>query len=517
METDQVILNPEYPDMYVLVGFDAPDSVRPRLQKRQKFSQEKNAIINEEVEKLLDTGMVREVIYPEWLANWIPKHEAPFQDLKLYLSSPPLLAKPEKGEPLSVYLAVTDIAVSAVLVKEHEGQQHPVYYVSENLLYAEMSPNLESDLAKEVNQLENKILDQEWTLFIDGASNARGTGLGLVLKSSQGDMIVQAVSCEFKATKTKAEYETLIVRLKIKGTYIEKDAKMISYLEYAKTLTAKFPSFDIVQIPRDLNTQADGLASLGSNFTPATFDKIPIVHILEPAISKPKQVTEKEVISTNIICRYGVPSEIVCDNGTPFVAKKTKDFCDEWNINLLTSTPGYPKSNGQAESSNKVVISCLKKKLKRRRSRWAEELPFVLWADRTTPKASTGQTPYSLVYGCEAVIPAEVQVPTSRYILNNVEANSSLMQDNLIVTEELKDAAKIRITSYQQAVARTYNKNVKIRVFREGDLVIRKVFPNKKERSAGKLAPTWEGPYLIDSIIGHGAYRTLEGEMIPRS
>ncbi|XP_074305130.1 uncharacterized protein LOC141640138 [Silene latifolia] len=130
-------------------------------------------------------------------------------------------------------------------------------------------------------------------------------------------------------------------------------------------------------------------------------------------------------------------------------------FCAEWNINLVTSTPGYPKANGQAESSNKIVINCLKKKLKRKRGRWAEELPLMLWADRTTPKTSTGQTPYSLVYGCEAVIPAEICVPTSRYSLNSIETNDSLLQDSLVLTEELRDAAKIRIASYQQAVARS--------------------------------------------------------------
>ncbi|XP_074288447.1 uncharacterized protein LOC141613603 [Silene latifolia] len=90
-----------------------------------------------------------------------------------------------------------------------------------------------------------------------------------------------------------------------------------------------------------------------------------------------RQVTEKEVISfirTNIICRYEVLSEIVCDNVTQFVGKRTKAFCEEWNINLVTSTHGYPKANGQAESNNKVVISCLKIKLESRRGRWAEEL-----------------------------------------------------------------------------------------------------------------------------------------------
>ncbi|XP_074289051.1 uncharacterized protein LOC141614193 [Silene latifolia] len=123
-------------------------------------------------------------------------------------------------------------------------------------------------------------------------------------------------------------------------------------------------------------------------------------------------------------------------------------FCTKWNINLVTSTLRYPKANGQAESSNKVVISCLKKKLKRRKGRWAEELPLVLWADRTTPKTSIGQTPYSLVYGCEVVMPAEIHVLTSRCSLNTVEENEPLMQDNVILADELRDAAKIKNAYY---------------------------------------------------------------------
>ncbi|XP_074291505.1 uncharacterized protein LOC141618303 [Silene latifolia] len=149
-----------------------------------------------------------------------------------------------------------------------------------------------------------------------------------------------------------------------------------------------------------------------------------------------------------------------------------------------------PKANGQAESSNKVIISCLKKKLKRRKGRWAEELPLVLWADRTTPKTATGQTPYSLVYGCEVVIPTEIDIPSARCSLNTVAENTPLMEDSLDLTEELRDPANIRLATYQQTVAKSYNKSVKARVFRIGDLVLRRVFPNTKEENAGKLAPT---------------------------
>lgn len=114
------------------------------------------------------------------------------------------------------------------------------------------------------------------------------------------------------------------------------------------------------------------------------------------------QVTSKEVISfikKNILCKFGVPSEIFCDNGSQFVSEKTETFCRKYNISLVKSTPRYPQANWQAESSNKIIINNLKKRLTAHKGKWVEELPWVLWADRTTPKISTGQTPSSLVYG----------------------------------------------------------------------------------------------------------------------
>ncbi|XP_074317904.1 uncharacterized protein LOC141653937 [Silene latifolia] len=176
-------------------------------------------------------------------------------------------------------------------------------------------------------------------------------------------------------------------------------------------------------------------------------------------------------------------------------------FCAQWNINL--ATPGYPKPNVQAKTSNKVVISCLKKKLKQRKGRCTEELPLVLWSDRTTPKTSTSKTPYSLVYGCEAVIPAEIHVPTSICSLNTIEENKPLMQDSLTLAEELRDAARIRIASYQQTVARSYNKNVHIRVFRERGHSPTKHFSKYKRQDRRQTCPCMGRALLLDSLISY--------------
>ena len=95
------------------------------------------------------------------------------------------------------------------------------------------------------------------------------------------------------------------------------------------------------------------------------------------------QIRDREVknfIWKNIICRFGVPKEIVTDNGSQFISIDFEDFYKEWGIQLSFSTPRYPQANGQAELTNKIVINIIKKRLKKAKGLWADELPGVLWA-----------------------------------------------------------------------------------------------------------------------------------------
>ncbi|XP_074299806.1 uncharacterized protein LOC141630974 [Silene latifolia] len=179
----------------------------------------------------------------------------------------------------------------------------------------------------------------------------------------------------------------------------------------------------------------------------------------------------------------------------------------------------HAPSNGQVESNNKIVISNVKRRLEEIGANCADELPFVLWSDRTTAKVATSQTPFSLVYGAEAVILSEVQIPTHRYANATKERNQVEMASSLDPIDELRTGAQIRMAAYKQTAARSYNKNVRLRILQVGDLVLRKVFPNTKNQSAGKFAYNWEGPYHIEGIVGNGAYKlkTMDGEAVPRS
>ncbi|XP_074350043.1 uncharacterized protein LOC141689596 [Apium graveolens] len=133
-------------------------------------------------------------------------------------------------------------------------------------------------------------------------------GLGLVLKSTQGDMIAQSVCCDFQATNNEAEYGALIMGLiiakdmkiknidancdsllivnHVKGSYEAKDSKMLAYLDITKGLTNYFDNFSKQQVPRENNVQADVLAGLGAVLKNIDLNNIRVVHIVKPAMER---------------------------------------------------------------------------------------------------------------------------------------------------------------------------------------------------------------------------------------
>ena len=72
----------------------------------------------------------------------------------------------------------------------------------------------------------------------------------------------------------------------------------------------------------------------------------------------------------------------------------------------------HPQSNGQAEAANKVIVSGLRKRMEEARDSWVEHLYSMLWGYRTSVQLSTGETPFRLTYGCEAMILVEVGEPS---------------------------------------------------------------------------------------------------------
>ena len=117
----------------------------------------------------------------------------------------------------------------------------------------------------------------------------------------------------------------------------------------------------------------------------------------------------------------------------------------------------------------------------------------------------------------EAVIPTEIGLPTIRTTTPRSENAGSVVRE-LDASNELREAAAIRVASYQRRLANSYNKRVRPRVFHPGDIVLRNVFENTTDPTAGKFQPNWEGPYVITrpGEFGFYAIDKTDGTLVPR-
>ncbi|GJW69010.1 reverse transcriptase domain-containing protein [Tanacetum coccineum] len=147
-----------------------------------------------------------------------------------------------------------------------------------------------------------------------------------------------------------------------------------------------------------------------------------------------------------------------------------------------------------------------------------EELPHVLWAHRTLIKSSNGDTPFSLTYGTEAVIPAEIGMPTIRTAEVDPVQNNEALEINLDLLEERREEAAIRESKSKAKMEKYYNAKVRNTSFKPGDLVYRNNDASRAE-DTGKMGPKWEGPYEVTKALGKGAYKLkdCEGNQLPRT
>ncbi|GKV26887.1 hypothetical protein SLEP1_g36101 [Rubroshorea leprosula] len=183
--------------------------------------------------------------------------------------------------------------------------------------------------------------------------------------------------------------------------------------------------------------------------------------------------TEKKIeefLFNSILCRFGIPKWIIADNGPQFRAAALRLFCNDYGIEFA--------------------------------------LTFI---------SATGETPFRLAYGAKAVILVKVILPSDRAGQHNNHSNEQLLRENLDFVEEVKEMSRIRNMAHQSRVARFYNKRVRARQFQVGNLVLCKAGLTNAYSHMGKLAPNWEGPYMVICVKRLGSYQLadLQGHPLP--
>ncbi|GJZ14113.1 reverse transcriptase domain-containing protein [Tanacetum coccineum] len=489
---------------------------------------------------------------------------------------------PREREELIIYLAAAKEAISAVLITEREEisgrmlkwkfelegydiQYRPRTAIKGQILADFIVERPEEESPDEL-MTEPEALPEPWTLFTDGSSCVDGSGAGLILTNPEGAEFTYAMRFRFDATNNEAEYEALIAGLRIaekmgiknlqanvdsklvanqvNGSYIAKESGMVQYLNKVKTLAKSFKEFSIKQIPRSENKKADALSKIASTSF-AHLNKQVLVEEL-----KEKSIDEKEILDIveeedntwmTPICeyltkeilpedkkkaravrrkaaRFGLPGEIISDNGKQFRDNPFKDWCEKLCIRQCFASVKHPQANGLVERANRSLGEGIKARLDEKSKDWIEELPHVLWAHRTMIKSSNGETPFSLTYGTEAVIPAEIGMPTLRTAEMDQTKNNEALGINLDLIEEKREQAAIQEAKSKKKMEKYYNSRVRGTSFKPGEMVYRSNEASHA-KDGGKLGPKWEGPYEVKESLGKGAYKLKDrkGNEIPRT
>ena len=143
---------------------------------------------------------------------------------------------------------------------------------------------------------------------------------------------------------------------------------------------------------------------------------------------------------------------------------------------------------------------------------WVEKLPFALWGYKTSIRTSIGASPYSLVYECEVILPIKVEIQSLRVLVETKVLEEDWMKERygqLTLIDGKRARAQYHAQGYQKRIARAFNKNVKPRNLKEGDLVL-KVPRDETFDPRGKMKPRWFGPFIIKEIMTGGATKILD-------
>ncbi|XP_027154861.1 uncharacterized protein LOC113754810 [Coffea eugenioides] len=230
-----------------------------------------------------------------------------------------------------------------------------------------------------------------------------------------------------------------------------------------------------------------------------------------------KQVRKEDVVNfirVNIIYRYGVPRYIITDNGKSFSNSLMDKLCEKFNLKQRKSSMYNAPANDLAEAFNKTLCNLLKKVVAKSKKDWHERIGETLWPYRTTYRTTTQGTSYALIYGVEAVLPLEQQIPSLRIAIQEgltEEENIRLRLEELKGLDEKKLEAQQNLECYHARLSRVFYKKVRSRSFQIGDMVlaVRKLIV-MTHRTKDKFVSKWDGPYVVREIYTNGAYKLVD-------
>ncbi|VFQ98592.1 unnamed protein product [Cuscuta campestris] len=286
----------------------------------------------------------------------------------------------------------------------------------------------------------------------------------------------------FKASNNEAEYEALLCGLRlaagmnttklrvkcdsklvvghVSGEFEAKDERMKKYRVTALELLKSFTAYSVELILRAENAEADILSKLSSE-TPEHVRRMANVEELsEPSIHAFLVVPPASRSETGH--GGGACRDLLC----PPRGIRGVEIDNPRRIFLDNNHEGLRGVREKVQGLPRVPeVDGLKRKFEACGGEWAEQLPYIPWTYRTTPRRATGETPFVLCYGFEARAPAEISIATHREEIFDPERNEEALAAELHLVHKRREAAFIRAENYQRKVKSYHDWRVRARGF----------------------------------------------------
>ncbi len=219
--------------------------------------------------------------------------------------------------------------------------------------------------------------------------------------------------------------------------------------------------------------------------------------------------TIAQVMYRNIVCRYGVPEIIHSDRGAAFQSNLLAELYELCGITRTRTTAYHPQGDGLVERQIQTLSDTLSK-MGTRRTDWLENLPSALFALRVTPQASTGFSPYELLYGREPTLPADLQFG---HLVGSPRFEYRSISDVQFGLRKLRQLAldRLRIAGQKQKAWYDAQRGRVGEPFQVGDPVCAEVVHLGRHT---KLDDAWHGPYEIVGRQGDGVWSIAMGNVI---
>jgi transposase InsO family protein len=236
------------------------------------------------------------------------------------------------------------------------------------------------------------------------------------------------------------------------------------------------------------------------------------------AISDAKTETIAKFIFEDIICRHGVPKEILSDRGINFNNALINELYSRYQTKHRLTSSYRPQTNGMVERFNRTIGESLAKLAmdKDKEKDWDDYIHAVLLAYRTKKHETTGFAPFYLVNGRQARLPVELMVDS--FSSEEKDIKDALLERTFQIMERLDndlDKVRLRVNEKQKAQKKRYDEKGISEKLQIGDKVLVEQSHLRKNMSA-KLEPHWIGPYYIHNVLEQNVYklRNMDGRLV---